>query len=321
MYQLLVVDDEQYALQGIMETIDWDSLGIMKVYGAECVADAKEIVLNHMLEVIICDIEMAEENGIDFLKWLHYGGFPTRLIFLTAHADFRYAQGAVQFDAFEYFLKPVEHSILKEGVRKALSDLEREMALHSQLSDYETILRDWEMIDELKEPQEEAEIIETFPTEPELIGTVRQYIDEHLGEVTRDSIAGVVAVNASYLSRVFHKETGEKQSAYILRKRVEKAKKLLADTEDKIGNIANELGYGNDSYFISRKCGILAGSSRRIPRGLPMRGSRQSWTSTVSVMRRGIRRKLLSRPSSTSLLPGGSAPGRSSSPRNGQEKE
>lgn len=250
-YQLLVVDDEQYALQGIMETIDWDSLGIRSVYGAECVADAKDIVLNHMPEIIICDIEMTEESGIDFLRWLHYGEFPTRLIFLTAHADFRYAQGAVQFNAFDYFLKPVDHSVLKEGVRKALLDFEREMALHSQLNDYETILRDWELFDALKESSEES-LAESsiLLDEPELIGAVKQYVDGHIGEVTRNSIAEAVAVNASYLSRVFHKETGEKLSAYILRRRLEKAKELLADTEDKIGSIANGLGYGNDSYFI-----------------------------------------------------------------------
>lgn len=250
MYQLLVVDDEQYALEGIMETIDWDFLGIGNVYGAECVADAKDIVLNHMPEIIICDIEMAEESGIDFLKWLHYGGFPARLIFLTAHADFRYAQGAVQFDAFEYFLKPVDHNVLKEGVRKALLDFEQERVLHSRLNDYETILRDWEMLGVSRESSEEEEKPAAYVNEPELIGAVKQYVEEHIGDATRDSIAQVVSVNASYLSRVFHKETGEKLSAYILRKRVERAKELLAGTEDKIGSIASGLGYGNDSYFI-----------------------------------------------------------------------
>ena len=34
MYSLLVVDDEQYAVEGVMEAIDWKSIGIMAVYGA-----------------------------------------------------------------------------------------------------------------------------------------------------------------------------------------------------------------------------------------------------------------------------------------------
>lgn len=45
-YKLLVVDDEDYALEGIMRTIDWTSLGIMDVYGADCVENAK-IIMKH----------------------------------------------------------------------------------------------------------------------------------------------------------------------------------------------------------------------------------------------------------------------------------
>ena len=327
MYQLLVVDDEEYAREGIMKTIDWDSVGITNVYGAECAEDAKEIVLNHMPEVIICDIEMTEESGIDFLRWLHYGAFSFRLIFLTAHANFTYAQDAVRLGAFEYFLKPVEHEVLKEGVRRALEDYERQMALHDRLSEYEAILRDWEMSggrmgirteegmsadqtfgmgpgaggiigggpggaagapgwhaagevgfggrpgwnaagevgfggrpgwnaagegdpDDGNIPEEGMEQESGSISEPELIGAVKQYISGHLGELTRESIADAVAVNASYLSRVFHKTTGEKLSAYILRKRIDYAKELLRETDDKITYIANAAGYLNDSYFI-----------------------------------------------------------------------
>lgn len=258
MYQLLVVDDEEYAREGIMETIDWESVGITNVYGAECAEEARTIVLNHMPEIIICDIEMAEESGIDFLRWLHYGAFSSRLIFLTAHANFTYAQDAVRLGAFEYFLKPVEHEVLREGVSRALKDYERQMALHDRLSEYEAILKDWEMSGgrpEIRAGENPGADGTTGAgpdgiSEPELIGAVKQYISEHLGELTRESIADAVAVNASYLSRVFHKTTGEKLSAYILRKRIDYAKELLRETDDKITYIANAAGYLNDSYFI-----------------------------------------------------------------------
>lgn len=276
MYQLLVIDDEQYALEGIMKAIDWNSLGIANVYGSECVEDAKVIVLNHIPEIIVCDIEMAQENGIDFLKWLSNGGFSTRLIFLTAHANFKYAQEAIRFGAFEYLLKPVKHDVLKEVVKKALKDFEVEMSLHDKLHEYEEISKNWELsgawdkvadgdttdIFEKIEKTDTKEIVydcdeisnENEPknplNEPELIRVVKQYIHENLGEVTRESIAEAVSVNASYLSRVYHKATGEKLSAYILRKRIRFAKQLLRDTDDKISYIANAVGYLNDSYFI-----------------------------------------------------------------------
>ena len=271
MYQLLVVDDEQYAREGIMKTIDWETLGIGRVYGAECAEDAKTIVQNHMPELIICDIEMAEESGIDFLRWLHYGAFSSRLIFLTAHASFSYAQDAVRLGAFEYFLKPVEHGVLRDSAKRALEDYERQMALHDRLSEYEAILKDWELSGDRPhgmpgpegEPgessaggdnrplaEEETEHKPISDDEPGLIGAVKQYVHENLGDLTRESIAEAVAVNASYLSRLCHKATGEKLSAYILRKRIEYAKELLRETDDKITYIASAVGYLNDSYFI-----------------------------------------------------------------------
>jgi len=261
MYKLLVIDDEQYALEGIMKTVDWDSLGITSVYGADCVKDAKEIIQNHVPEIIICDIEMAEESGLDLLHWLHDSRYRYRLLFLTAYPNFTYAQEAIKLGAFEYLLKPVEHGILKEGVRRALEDYQSESLLHNRLEEYEMFLQEWEALgrgsikadgEETKDKEiNENEGLIREVNEPELIYLVKKYINDNIGlEITRDSIAEAVGVNASYLSRIFHKATREKLSSYILQKRIKQAKKLLKETDDKITVIADQIGYGNDSYFI-----------------------------------------------------------------------
>ena len=251
-YKLLVVDDEEYALEGIMRTIDWTSLGITDVYGADCVQSAQVIMKHHAPEIIICDIEMAQESGIDFLRWLHDGGFKCRLLFLTAHARFDYAKEALSLGAFDYFLKPVEHGVLKEGVERALIDLQKELSLYDKLSEYEAFLKEWEALGNSKT---NIRKIDERPleniNEPDLIRTVKNYIDENIGaELTRDSIAEAVGVNASYLSRAFHKTTGEKLSAYIFNARIKMSMDLLKRTDYKISYIAGRVGYGNDSYFI-----------------------------------------------------------------------
>lgn len=252
-YKLLVIDDEEYALEGIMRAIDWTSLGITDVYGADCAQDAKVIMKHHMPELIICDIEMAEESGIDFLRWLHDSGYKCRLLFLTAHARFDYAKEALSLGAFDYFLKPVAHSVLKEGVERALSDLQKELSLYDKLSEYEAFLKEWESAGNghTKARQADLKPAERDINEPDLIKAVKKYVNENIGaELTRDSIAEAVGVNASYLSRVFHKMTGEKLSAYIFSARIKMAMELLQNTDHKISWIASQVGYGNDSYFI-----------------------------------------------------------------------
>ena len=76
------------------------------------------------------------------------------------------------------------------------------------------------------------------------------YVNDHLmEEVTRESIAQHVHFHPAYLSRFFKKQTGLSLSAYILAKRIEQAKKLLAQPELKIGHIVHRLGYYNCSHF------------------------------------------------------------------------
>lgn len=83
-----------------------------------------------------------------------------------------------------------------------------------------------------------------------VIAKISAYVQENLHrDLTRDDIAGAVYRNPAYLSRLFRKETGMSLSEYIAQQRIERAKKLLVDTNDKISHIAEGLGYVHFSYF------------------------------------------------------------------------
>ena len=77
-----------------------------------------------------------------------------------------------------------------------------------------------------------------------LLTNVIRYIDEHLdGDLSLTRLAQVGGFNASYLSRLFKQITGQAPSEYILHKRMELAKTLLSDTNEKIQDIAAKTGY------------------------------------------------------------------------------
>ncbi|MBB6635676.1 response regulator transcription factor [Cohnella thailandensis] len=83
-----------------------------------------------------------------------------------------------------------------------------------------------------------------------IIAKVHSYIQENLHQdLSRDDIAHSVYRNPAYLSRLFRKETGLSLTDYIAQVKIERAKKLLTDTNDKISNIAEGLGYMHFSYF------------------------------------------------------------------------
>lgn len=84
----------------------------------------------------------------------------------------------------------------------------------------------------------------------ELIGKVKRRIHENLSDdLTVASLAEEFYVTPNYLSRLFKRVTGEGCNEYIVRKRIEQAKSLLATTTLKVGEISFMVGYRDMNYF------------------------------------------------------------------------
>ena len=68
-------------------------------------------------------------------------------------------------------------------------------------------------------------------------------------DVSLKSIAEHVHLSPSYVSRVFHRETGETVTAYLNRVRVSEAKRLLRITNMRVSEVCYEVGYQSLSHF------------------------------------------------------------------------
>ncbi|MBT2290778.1 response regulator [Paenibacillus albidus] len=78
-----------------------------------------------------------------------------------------------------------------------------------------------------------------------------QYVSLRLGSrISLDEVADHLHLNASYFSRLFKKETGSTFIEYVTRLKMERAKELLDGTPCTVGEICEQLGYDNQSYFI-----------------------------------------------------------------------
>jgi two-component system response regulator YesN len=78
-----------------------------------------------------------------------------------------------------------------------------------------------------------------------------KYVSLHLNRrISLDEVAEVLHLNASYFSRMFKKETGETFIEYVTRMKMERAKEMLDQTSNTVGEICQQLGYDNQSYFI-----------------------------------------------------------------------
>lgn len=117
---VLLVDDDFYVIAALQKKIDWDLLNIETVYTANNVAQAREIIEQHSIQILISDIEMPQGSGLELLAWIREGNYSIQTILLTNYADFNYAQKAIELQSFEYFLKPIEFDKLMLIIQKAI---------------------------------------------------------------------------------------------------------------------------------------------------------------------------------------------------------
>lgn len=84
-----------------------------------------------------------------------------------------------------------------------------------------------------------------------LIKRAVAYIEENYmkDSISLNEVAGAVEVSSNYFSTVFRQETGMTFTEYVTKKRMDKAKHLLRQTERPSGDIAAEVGFKDPHYF------------------------------------------------------------------------
>lgn len=120
MYQLLIVDDEKHAVQAIRLSLDWDRLGVNRIHCVYNIRQAQKVLEQYPVDIMISDIEMPKGSGMDLLSYVKAQRFSLETIFLTCHADFQYAQQALQLGSLNYMLKPFHVHELEEAVSQAI---------------------------------------------------------------------------------------------------------------------------------------------------------------------------------------------------------
>jgi AraC family transcriptional regulator len=104
-----------------------------------------------------------------------------------------------------------------------------------------------------------------------------QYIEENLGaKLARREVANCVALSESYFSRAFKQSLGSSPFAYVVARRVERAKLMIISTQLRLTDIALACGFADQSHLtrsFRRIVGMSPGRWRRytlIRRPLPL---------------------------------------------------
>ena len=101
----------------------------------------------------------------------------------------------------------------------------------------------------------------------DVVFKAKEIIDENYSlKLSLTDIAMRVHLDPSYLSSLMRKHLGMSYSEYLTNVRIEQAKRLLANSSQKLSAIAETVGYPDQFYFnrlFKRVCGIAPGEYRK----------------------------------------------------------
>lgn len=129
MYSILLVDDEQYIRQSIIELVQWEKKGFFILGEASNGEEALEIMSKNVPDILITDIRMPVMNGIELTKRIREKHPSVKIVFLSGHDDFDYAVSGIKLNIIEYLLKPISIKDLEkmlDQVREILIEEKRE---------------------------------------------------------------------------------------------------------------------------------------------------------------------------------------------------
>ena len=122
-FNILYLEDDENLLKHTKDILE-DF--VKNIYAVKTISEALDILLNKKVDVIISDILLKDENGIDFLKHIKNKNINIPTILTTAHTDTQYLLDAIRLKVENYIIKPINikellnslHDILLPIVQK-----------------------------------------------------------------------------------------------------------------------------------------------------------------------------------------------------------
>lgn len=139
MLKLMIVDDEYLIRQYIRNCIDWEEIGYTIVGELGSAQGALHLAEKIRPDVVLTDICMPGLDGLSFAGMLKTACPSVRIIAITGHDDFEYAQRGIRVGLDNYLLKPIDEKELRSvaiEIKENILSQRTQDDLFQELSDY-----------------------------------------------------------------------------------------------------------------------------------------------------------------------------------------
>jgi two-component system response regulator YesN len=136
--RLLIVDDEYYTRQGIVNDLDLRRVGIEEVAEADDGLNALEVARSFAPDIVLADVRMPRMDGVAMSHELRKAFPRCRLVFMSGHADKEYLKAAIEVGALRYIEKPFRNEELRDVLAEAVSQVRAEAERERRETDLRT---------------------------------------------------------------------------------------------------------------------------------------------------------------------------------------
>jgi two-component system response regulator YesN len=148
-YKVFFVEDEIITREGIRDNVNWQANGFEFCGEAADGEMALPLLRTAQPDVLITDIKMPFMDGLQLSKIVRERMPWIKIIILSGHDEFEYAQKAINLGVTDYLLKPVTVQKLETVLQKLTSQLDQERKeqeklkkLQEQIEENQAVLRE-----------------------------------------------------------------------------------------------------------------------------------------------------------------------------------
>lgn len=226
MYNLVIVEDDYLIRTGLGNMFPWHEIGFEVVGCFENGRDALNFIKENSVDIILSDIRMPIMTGLELAAELSRVKPEITVVFLSAYEDFDYARQAIDFGVRKYLVKSTKYDHLVLTFQKIKIELDN----NQQKDDIDPIMS-----------------IESSGNKK--IEQIIEYIRNNYNIVTLQNTADTMKMSPVYLSRYFKEKTGVLFIEYVTEVRMKVAANLIMNSQHKLYEISEMVGYSNPKNF------------------------------------------------------------------------
>ena len=235
---ILVVEDDENLNRGI--TFSLKKSGY-EVFSAESVKKAKRIASDNNVDVTICDVNLPDGNGLEFVRWMRCN-YNTYIICLTALDQEIDQVMGYEAGADDYITKPFNLEILLLRIRKLLM---------------------WTLKnhDKFKTRDISPSEITISSLDEQLIEKAIRIVEENMdnSEFSVEELSAQIGMSRSGLYKKLMQITGKSPLEFMRILRLKRGRKLLEGSQMNISQISYQVGLSPKQFakFFKEEFGYL----------------------------------------------------------------